>query len=611
MSVLPSLLTLSQIIQSLSMPPSKRPKHINYRDSKLTRILQPHLSGNALLAMLCCVSPAKTSLEETRYTLRFAARAKLVKTTANVNETVNREELISNLRKELQETKKALVNMQQESEETRRASLEAAEEVQQLRDAVTQETDLASRSTRSEEMEWAQPISIDSSKHDLVHQLALSDDSHDAIPIFTPGSSFDMTPPAKTPPGSSHSAGNNLSQVQRKLLDSPPSAPQPQPQMLEPQHLDLDDDKKDENDDDDDDEEEEKEPEDAMEDMMDDEPSPELQRRYRKIVSPLQQESAPPLPMLPSRSLDATAEMNHYSPFTPQRPKRDEEGMGVSPSMLPRLDMSPIDASQSAITKGSDAESINELFRAAQNDVLASVEAPNGAVEGHKFQRVTNKANRSQPYGVTVESIRQELSLPTEVVVMKGSNGDKSSSLLSPPRQKHNGMTQKQSMTTSNEHLMIAFLENKLESTEDLVENLLKYLESARKCVHELIFRNVHLGKKVEKLVRKLDRANRKRSLIDNMNPNQNRTVPSDASASDTTVMTPSSTNMVRVATKAAAGTTSIVRTLLGPADADTKSKYRSLRIAMYMALFFFCFQMKEMFLATVIFIWLSVEAYA
>jgi hypothetical protein len=49
---------------------SKRPtsRFVNYRDSKLTRILQSSLSGNAFIAMICNITPA--SIDETHSTLR-------------------------------------------------------------------------------------------------------------------------------------------------------------------------------------------------------------------------------------------------------------------------------------------------------------------------------------------------------------------------------------------------------------------------------------------------------------------------------------------------------------------------------------------------------------
>ena len=96
-----SLLTLSSVIQTLGLPKNKRPKQINYQDSKLTKILQPHLKGNSDMAILCCVSPSKAFLEETRSTLKFASMAKQVHVTPKVNEIQDDAALIRKLRQEL------------------------------------------------------------------------------------------------------------------------------------------------------------------------------------------------------------------------------------------------------------------------------------------------------------------------------------------------------------------------------------------------------------------------------------------------------------------------------------------------------------------------------
>ena len=53
-----SLLSLSRVIQALSTPGA----HVNFRDSKLTRLLQPSLSGNARMAVVCCITPADRSV---------------------------------------------------------------------------------------------------------------------------------------------------------------------------------------------------------------------------------------------------------------------------------------------------------------------------------------------------------------------------------------------------------------------------------------------------------------------------------------------------------------------------------------------------------------------
>mmetsp|Transcript_19587 Transcript_19587/g.40298 ORF Transcript_19587/g.40298 Transcript_19587/m.40298 type:complete len:778 (+) Transcript_19587:143-2476(+) len=112
-----SLLALTTVIQALSQPAKKKPQHINYRDSKLTRILQPHLSGNAEMAILCCASRAKNFVEETRSTLKFVSCAKLVKMKAEINEVIDDGAIIRNLQNQLVEVRKQLELSQRKLEE--------------------------------------------------------------------------------------------------------------------------------------------------------------------------------------------------------------------------------------------------------------------------------------------------------------------------------------------------------------------------------------------------------------------------------------------------------------------------------------------------------------
>ncbi|KAF4375277.1 hypothetical protein F8388_024078 [Cannabis sativa] len=93
-----SLLTLSTVIRKLS---KGRQGHINYRDSKLTRILQPSLGGNARTAIICTLSPARSHVEQTRNTLLFACCAKEVTTKAQVNVVMSDKALVKHLQKEL------------------------------------------------------------------------------------------------------------------------------------------------------------------------------------------------------------------------------------------------------------------------------------------------------------------------------------------------------------------------------------------------------------------------------------------------------------------------------------------------------------------------------
>ncbi|KAF2355275.1 Kinesin motor domain, partial [Trinorchestia longiramus] len=76
------LLSLGKVISSLV---SGKDKHIPYRESKLTRLLQDSLGGNSHTLMLACISPADNSLEETLSTLGYADRARQIKNKPIVN----------------------------------------------------------------------------------------------------------------------------------------------------------------------------------------------------------------------------------------------------------------------------------------------------------------------------------------------------------------------------------------------------------------------------------------------------------------------------------------------------------------------------------------------
>lgn len=49
-------------------------KFIPYRDSKLTRVLQESLGGNARTTLVICCSPASYNEPETKSTLQFGER---------------------------------------------------------------------------------------------------------------------------------------------------------------------------------------------------------------------------------------------------------------------------------------------------------------------------------------------------------------------------------------------------------------------------------------------------------------------------------------------------------------------------------------------------------
>ncbi|XP_075168875.1 kinesin-like protein at 54D isoform X3 [Haematobia irritans] len=74
-----SLMVLGYCIASLS-DNKKRFGHIPYRDSQLTKLLADSLAGNGVTLMIACVSPANYNYAETLNTLRYASRAKRIRT---------------------------------------------------------------------------------------------------------------------------------------------------------------------------------------------------------------------------------------------------------------------------------------------------------------------------------------------------------------------------------------------------------------------------------------------------------------------------------------------------------------------------------------------------
>ncbi|XP_061559099.1 kinesin-like protein KIF18A isoform X1 [Phycodurus eques] len=79
-----SLLSLGNVINALADPKSKK-AHIPYRDSKLTRILKDSLGGNCRTVMIANISPSSKSYDDTQNTLKYANRAKEIKSSLKSN----------------------------------------------------------------------------------------------------------------------------------------------------------------------------------------------------------------------------------------------------------------------------------------------------------------------------------------------------------------------------------------------------------------------------------------------------------------------------------------------------------------------------------------------
>ncbi|KAG7581615.1 Kinesin motor domain [Arabidopsis suecica] len=106
-----SLLTLGTVISKLT---DVRASHVPYRDSKLTRILQSSLSGHDRVSLICTVTPASSSSEETHNTLKFAHRAKHIEIQAEQNKIIDEKSLIKKYQHEIRQLKEELEQLKQE-----------------------------------------------------------------------------------------------------------------------------------------------------------------------------------------------------------------------------------------------------------------------------------------------------------------------------------------------------------------------------------------------------------------------------------------------------------------------------------------------------------------
>ena len=113
------LLTLKIVISKLAdMAMKKNVTHVPYRDSKLyvphhckpedlltnsTRLLQPSLSGDALISVICTISPSFLNQAESLSTLSFASGLKKVLLRAQRKELVDPQALIQQYQNEIAE----------------------------------------------------------------------------------------------------------------------------------------------------------------------------------------------------------------------------------------------------------------------------------------------------------------------------------------------------------------------------------------------------------------------------------------------------------------------------------------------------------------------------
>ncbi|OQU94146.1 Kinesin motor domain-containing protein isoform 2 [Cladophialophora immunda] len=101
-SINAGLASLGKVISQLS---SRTPgTYVSYRDSKLTRMLQDSLGGNAITYMIACVTPAEFHLSETLNTVQYAQRARNIQSKPKIQQVddgADKQAVIERLRTEI------------------------------------------------------------------------------------------------------------------------------------------------------------------------------------------------------------------------------------------------------------------------------------------------------------------------------------------------------------------------------------------------------------------------------------------------------------------------------------------------------------------------------
>ncbi|KAK8967836.1 Kinesin-like protein FLA10 [Platanthera guangdongensis] len=109
-----SLLALANCINALGKHQKKGLAYVPYRNSKLTRILKDGLSGNSQTVMIATISPADDQYHHTVNTLKYADRAKEIKTHVHKNigiidtHVADYQKMIDNLQMEVFHLRKEL-----------------------------------------------------------------------------------------------------------------------------------------------------------------------------------------------------------------------------------------------------------------------------------------------------------------------------------------------------------------------------------------------------------------------------------------------------------------------------------------------------------------------
>lgn len=137
-SINAGLAALGKVISQLS---SRHPgAHVSYRDSRLTRLLQDSLGGNAITYMIACVTPAEFHLSETLNTVQYAQRARAIQSKPRIQQTEegDKQAIIERLKAEVAFLREQIRNAERGGGERRNPVANERSERQNEREAELQ-----------------------------------------------------------------------------------------------------------------------------------------------------------------------------------------------------------------------------------------------------------------------------------------------------------------------------------------------------------------------------------------------------------------------------------------------------------------------------------------
>ena len=167
------LLALGNVISVLGEEnPTNRVRHVPYRESKLTRLLQDSLGGNSHTVMIACVSPADSNMEESLNTLRYADRARKIKNKPILNIDPQTAELVS-LRQQVQELKACIFRLTGDTNYTSEGMANSNSKDNEATSAIKDQNDILNRENKKLLIELDRLISTSRNTNERMLQVNL------------------------------------------------------------------------------------------------------------------------------------------------------------------------------------------------------------------------------------------------------------------------------------------------------------------------------------------------------------------------------------------------------------------------------------------------------